>query len=110
MNTAHLTDAEYKLFERLISSGQRVNPTQIRTCPHCVKPYKVATGVGSSKNHCADEPCRLAARAEQVRIDNAEKQDRYRAKIHAKEWKHDKQKEAYRQKAILNTAAGFSYV
>jgi len=110
MNTDHLTDAEYKLFERLISSGHRVNPEQIKTCPHCLNAYKVANGAGASINHCADEACRLARRAAEVRDENRKKQERRKVKILNKSWKHDHSRKECREREILESAAGFSYV
>lgn len=108
--TTQLTEAEYRLFERLLSSGHSVKPDQIRTCRHCGGAYKMAMATGAGKNSCADEPCKLAERTAQIKAEHAQKKERYRAKQQAETWKHDPARKSYKQRRVLETAAGFSYV
>lgn len=108
--TTQLTETEYRLFEKLLSSGHSVKPDQIRTCQHCRKAYKLSMALGAGKNSCGDEPCKLAERAAQVKAEHAQKKERYRAKQQEEVWKHDPARRNYKQRRVLESVAEFSYV
>lgn len=108
--TTQLTEAEYRLFEKLLSSGHSVKPDQIRTCQHCGKAYKLAMAIGAGKKSCGNEPCKLSERTAQIKAEHAQKKERYRAKLQAEIWKHDPARKSYKQRRVLESAAEFSYV
>lgn len=107
--TTHHEEARYQLFEKLLRAGHSVKPDQIRTCPHCEGPYRVMMKDGSSRNHCAEEACRLAATGIQKQEQNRQRSARYRQVRKVLPWQHDKSRSARRHLQQQIAHASFEY-